>query len=292
MYGKIFEQIYNSTVCQDWKTLVVFQQCIILSDELGILDMTPEAISRRTNIPLDIILHGLKELEKPDERSRSSKADGRRLERIDSHRDWGWVVVNKVEYRKLASRLEKQQNDRLRISEKRKKDKEIKDVAICRKQSRRVVNVAHTDTDTDTNTDTKTYTDLEKKELPNGNGRKTSEPYLLIQAYKTEFQTLYGKEYLESNKDFGIAKRIILKVGFEQAKELLKKYFTIKDVWLDDHAYSLEEFIRNFNKIRVHGESKKKSGNMTQQEAIKRRDEIDAQLKALREKNKNESRQA
>lgn len=147
MYGKIFEQIYNSTVCQDWKTLIVFQQCIILSDDLGILDMTHEAISRRTNIPLEIIKHGIADLERPDPRSRSTKSEGRRLERMDEHRDWGWVVVNKVEYRKLASRLEKQNNDRERIAKKRSDNK---DVAPCRKPSHHVVNVAHTDTDTDT----------------------------------------------------------------------------------------------------------------------------------------------
>lgn len=150
MYGKIFEQIYNSTVCQDWKTLIVFQQCIILSDDLGILDMTPEAISRRTGIPLEIIAHGIKELEKPDPRSRSTKSEGRRLELIDSHRDWGWVVVNKVEYRKLASRLEKQENDKVRIANKRAITSVSQPVANCSDQSQEVADVAHTDTDTNT----------------------------------------------------------------------------------------------------------------------------------------------
>jgi hypothetical protein len=63
--------------------------------------MTQEAIARRTNVPENIIRLGLDELMKPDPKSRSKVAKGRRILLIDSHRDWGWRIVNYQHYRKL-----------------------------------------------------------------------------------------------------------------------------------------------------------------------------------------------
>lgn len=153
MYGKLFEQMYDSSLCENWRALITFQQMVILSDVSGFVDMTHEAIARRTNIPIDIIREGIAELEKPDPRSRSPKESGRRIVRLDEHRDWGWQIVNHKQYRDLASLEEKRQADRVRVAEKRKNDNENKDVATCRTGSLFVADVAHTDTDTDANTD-------------------------------------------------------------------------------------------------------------------------------------------
>src|SRR3990172_3179153 len=49
MYAKIFQQIYDSSVCEDWQVMIPFQQLLILSNQDGVGDMTPEAISRCTN---------------------------------------------------------------------------------------------------------------------------------------------------------------------------------------------------------------------------------------------------
>ena len=64
--------MYDGTLATKgpWQALVTFQQLIILADRNGEVDMTPEAISRRTTIPLEIIEHGIKALE---ERSRLEK---------------------------------------------------------------------------------------------------------------------------------------------------------------------------------------------------------------------------
>ena len=89
MYGKIFEQIYDSSVCEDWQAMITFQQLIVLADADGVVDMTAKSISRRTNIPLDVIEYGIAELAKPDSSSRSKAEQGRRILRLDKHRDWG-----------------------------------------------------------------------------------------------------------------------------------------------------------------------------------------------------------
>jgi hypothetical protein len=74
---------------------------LALADPDGVVDMTHDAIARRTNVPLELIRRGLVELSKPDPASRSKKNDGRRIVPIDSHRAWGWRIVNYQHYRKL-----------------------------------------------------------------------------------------------------------------------------------------------------------------------------------------------
>lgn len=120
--------------------MITFQQMLILANQDGVVDMTPEAICRRTNIPLKIIARGIAKLEQPDSRSRSGDMEGRRIVRIDSHRDWGWWIVNYQHYRELAKAEEKREADRVRIASKRESEKAltINNVAGCREPSQDV----------------------------------------------------------------------------------------------------------------------------------------------------------
>jgi hypothetical protein len=63
--------------------------------------MTTDAIARRTNVPEEMVIHAISELMKSDHRSRSKEEDGRRLAPIDSHREWGWQIVNYGHYRNI-----------------------------------------------------------------------------------------------------------------------------------------------------------------------------------------------
>lgn len=103
MYAKVFAQMYDGTLCTrgPWESLVTFQQLLVLADQEGNVDMTPEAISRRTTIPLQIIKKGLEELEKPDAESRTPTEEGRRIIPLSEGRAWGWKIVNYVFYRSL-----------------------------------------------------------------------------------------------------------------------------------------------------------------------------------------------
>ena len=105
MYGKLFAQMYDGTLGTEgpWEALVTFQQMIVLADQDGTLDMTPEALSRRTTIPLEIIRKGIAALEQPDPCSRSPEEEGRRIVRLSESRDWGWRLVNHAKYRAIRS---------------------------------------------------------------------------------------------------------------------------------------------------------------------------------------------
>ena len=89
----------------------------------GVVDMTPEAISRRTNVPLEIVKHGIIELEKPDPRSRNPGHEGRRIVRLDNHRDWGWMICNYPHYRNLVSEEQRREKTRVRVANLRERQR-------------------------------------------------------------------------------------------------------------------------------------------------------------------------
>lgn len=139
MYGKLFAQMYDGTLGTKgpWQALVTFQQLIILADASGCVDMTPEALSRRTTIPLDIIQTGIAELELPDPASRTPDEDGRRIVRLSDDRDWGWKIVNYEKYRKIRSEEERREYHRQYARRRRAKAKESPEVntSTLRQQS-------------------------------------------------------------------------------------------------------------------------------------------------------------
>lgn len=76
---------------------------LILADKQGIIDMTPQSMARRTNLPLEMILEAIPKLESPDPLSRTPTKDGKRIERLDNTRSWGWRIVNYEKYRESAT---------------------------------------------------------------------------------------------------------------------------------------------------------------------------------------------
>ena len=123
MYGKIFKQIYKGTLAMvgPWEALVTFQQMIILANQDGIVDMTPDALSRETTIPLEIIAKGLQALSQPDPESRTPDEEGRRIVLLSDSRSWGWRIVNYEHYRKLQTDEERRAYHRRYYRENRSK---------------------------------------------------------------------------------------------------------------------------------------------------------------------------
>lgn len=132
MYGKIFTSIYDSTLVEDWRALITFQQFIVLSDSDGVVDKTPPAIARRTNIPIDIIEAGIKFLEQPDPYSRTPNENGARIVRLDDHRNWGWKIVNHEKYLKLTDyeKVKEQNRERQKRYRDKNKNNNVSNVSV------------------------------------------------------------------------------------------------------------------------------------------------------------------
>lgn len=101
MYAKIFTQIFDSSIAENYEVRHVFEDLLKLADRAGCVNMTPEAIARRTNAPLEKVQFGLAELMKPDPRSQSKEMEGRRITLLDPSRDWGWQIINYCHYREI-----------------------------------------------------------------------------------------------------------------------------------------------------------------------------------------------
>jgi hypothetical protein len=153
VYGKVFTQMFEGTLASKgpWQALVTFQQLIVLANKHGEVDMTADAISRRTTIPLNIITLGLEELQKPDPDSRTEGEEGRRIVRLDKHRTWGWRLVNYAKYCKIRSEEDRREYMRVLMANKRAEEK--KPVSNV---SSELAMLAHVDVDVDVDVDVKT----------------------------------------------------------------------------------------------------------------------------------------
>lgn len=131
MYGKVFTSMYDGTLATKgpWQALVTFQQMIVLCDRHGVLDMTAEAISRRTTVPLEIIQTGIAALEEIDSQSRSPDLNGRRIVRLSDGRDWGWQIVNYAHYRNMRSEDERRDYMRKYMKQYRAVNKTVNNVS-------------------------------------------------------------------------------------------------------------------------------------------------------------------
>lgn len=123
MFAKVFTQILDSSLAEDYQTRHVFEDMLKLCDINGVVDMTAEAIARRTNAPLEMVKHGIAELEKPDDRSRNPENAGARIVLLDDHRNWGWLIVNYAHYRAIASEEQRREKTLLRVQRHRDKSK-------------------------------------------------------------------------------------------------------------------------------------------------------------------------
>ncbi len=122
MYAKVFNQIFDSSIVERPETRFTFVDMLILADVNGVVDMTHEAIARRTNRPIELIRQTISELEGPDPRSRTPDYEGARIKRLDEHRDWGWFIVNYENFRKLASEEQRREKTKLRVRRHRNKE--------------------------------------------------------------------------------------------------------------------------------------------------------------------------
>jgi hypothetical protein len=121
VFAKIFNQIYDSSIVESPETRFTFMDFLVLADPNGIVDMTQEAIARRTNRPVEVIRKTILELEGPDPRSRTPLENGARIYRLDDHRDWGWAIVNYDYFRRIASEEQRREKTKLRTQKWRKR---------------------------------------------------------------------------------------------------------------------------------------------------------------------------
>jgi len=130
IFGKIFDQIFESSIAERYQTRHIFMDLIVLGWPKGIIDKTYEAISRRINVPIEIVINAISELEQADPQSRTKTAKGARLVRLtDSDgnpRAWGWKIVNYETYLKIRSQEKEAKSSAERVRKHRNRKKGLK----------------------------------------------------------------------------------------------------------------------------------------------------------------------
>ena len=126
LYARVFTQILDSSIAEDFEARHVFEDFLkvcTIGEHGGIVDITRSALARKFNMPLENLNRAIEKLEAPDPSSRNAEFEGRRIVRLDDHRDWGWRIVNWAEYDKLRTRADTAARVARHTARKRAKEK-------------------------------------------------------------------------------------------------------------------------------------------------------------------------
>ncbi len=156
MYGKIFPDIFDSTLMADggMDAVYVFMSMVVLKDKDGAVSIDRRILSSRLGIDQERLDAALKVLMAPDPDSNLPAMGGRRIvhlsdvDEVEGNR--GYYVVNHEHYREKGGAVDKKEQATLRQQRKRARDSGVTDRDVSRTVTPGHTKNAHTDTDTDT----------------------------------------------------------------------------------------------------------------------------------------------
>lgn len=112
MYCKLFASLYQGTLRGRAHEILVFTNMLASASRIGECDKHWRAIAEEVGLTVDEVKAACANLEKPDVESRSPEDSGRRIVRLDEHRDWGWRIVNYMKYRMIRDREDRMEQNR------------------------------------------------------------------------------------------------------------------------------------------------------------------------------------
>ena len=105
-FTKLFNTIVTSTIWQeDDKTRIVWITMLAIADADGVVSASIPGLASVSNVALDACDKAIKNLLAPDEYSRTTDHEGRRIEAIDG----GWRILNYQKYRRMLNEEERRE---------------------------------------------------------------------------------------------------------------------------------------------------------------------------------------
>ena len=258
MYAKVFDQIFDSSISKDYVLRHVFMDLLVLADAEGVIDKTLDAIARRTNVPIDVIANCIKQLMAPDPSSRSSNDEGRRLRLISDHRDWGWVIINYEEYRKIRDEEGRRSYHRNYMRTKR----QAKSVKVCEGVLTPVKACDAPLTNAEEEEEAYMPPSAERALGESLHGEKKKKPrgdpanrYAFKKLWRERYQAVFGSPYLPSDgKDDAQADKLLALPGCtpESLMAVFEKAWVQKDnakAFYCKHSVSIAKAVQFFNEI-------------------------------------------
>ena len=134
MYAKVFTSLFDGSMRGQSDVILVFINLLCHSDQDGTVDRHYRAICDETGLSKERVLAALKVLESPDDESRTPTNEGRRIVRIEDHRNWGWTITNYKHYRDLCTAKDRRDYQKDYMAERRRKGS----VNSCKQSSKNV----------------------------------------------------------------------------------------------------------------------------------------------------------
>jgi len=101
-----FGMIFGHTLCdsslmsEPVHVRFVFMMMVAIADEEHVVDIPVPQLARKMNLSIEDLSEALDRLSQPDDNSRTPTDDGRRIAKLDG---FGWLIVNRESYSKLAT---------------------------------------------------------------------------------------------------------------------------------------------------------------------------------------------
>ena len=260
MFAKIFSQIFDSSIASNLELRHFFMDMLLLADINGVVNMTPDSIAARTRMPLEMVKRLLAELEMPDPESATPDHEGRRIVRIDSHRSWGWEIVNYTKYRQYASDEQRREKTRLRLLKFRSK---YQQKAVCNAP------------ETHGNACNAMQKQKQKhiKTLPAATADGDGEHKAFIQGWVENFKAQFGHDYVFDGGRDAKAVKELLKTGILRIDllEIAKKAWPLQNCFACRMASTIHGFNDKLNQIRIDIKyATTKNGNRVSEKRIDR----------------------
>lgn len=113
-FAKIYSSLWDGSLADSWHAWSTFVFMLAHSDANGIIAMTPEAIARRSCMPVELVREAIALLEAADPSSRIPADGGRRIVRAgESQESCVWRIVNHAAYRGMRDPDARREQNRL-----------------------------------------------------------------------------------------------------------------------------------------------------------------------------------
>ena len=112
MYGKIFGSLFDGSMRGQTNLILVFCNMLCRCSLDGTDDRHPRVIADEIGLPLETVREVLLTLGSPDPESRTPDKDGRRIELLDSHRNWGWKIINHAKYQSMRNEIDRREQNK------------------------------------------------------------------------------------------------------------------------------------------------------------------------------------
>jgi len=112
MYGKVFTSLWDGSMRGHPDEQLVFIYLLTHCDPVGEVNVLHAKIGDDTGLGETRVREAVVALESEDASSRTPNEEGRRIVRLDDHRDWGWRIVNYEHYRAIRNAEERRRQNR------------------------------------------------------------------------------------------------------------------------------------------------------------------------------------